>query len=200
MATVDEGKLPTGDNVVIETSSYFNGSTGKIILPSPAEVRERAFEKGFVYPGNPPPIRFPELGLIVKSGTNLTIAEAQCLWVIGNHLKDELPVLELYGWVRDGEELFIYMKLIEGETLEARWDTLSVRERMDVSSQLKTMITALRGLGQGGNHAFIGIHFVSLKYRTNIDCNRQYQSRSVTGYPFRRKTRVWPLQNHQRIS
>jgi hypothetical protein len=72
-------ELSKGDNVVIKTSSYFNRTAEDILLPSPAEVRERALEKGFVYPGNPPPIRFPELGLIVKSGTNLTIAEAQCL-------------------------------------------------------------------------------------------------------------------------
>ncbi|CZR50196.1 uncharacterized protein PAC_00068 [Phialocephala subalpina] len=156
MATLDVGELPTGDNVVIKTSSYFNRTAEDILLPSPAEVRERTLEKGFVYPGNPPPIRFPELGLIVKSGTNLTIAEAQCLWAIWKHLKCEIPVPELYGWVRDGGELFIYMKLIEGETLEARWDTLSVLERLDVSSQLKTMTTALRGLRQGGKDAFIG--------------------------------------------
>ena len=200
MAILDVGELPTGDNVVIKTSSYFNRTVEDILLPSPAEVRARALEKGFVYPGNPPPIRFPELGLIVKSGTNLTIAEAQCLWAIWKHLKCEVPVPELYGWVRDGEELFIYMKLIEGETLEARWDTLSVLERLDVSSELKTMTTALRGLRQGGKDAFIGTHFVGSQSRTNTECNRQYQPWSVTGYPFRRKTRVWPFHNHQGIS
>ncbi|CZT13923.1 uncharacterized protein RAG0_17492 [Rhynchosporium agropyri] len=156
MFTLNVGELLTGDNVVIKTSSYFNRTAEDILLPSSAEVRGRALQEGIVYAGTRLPIKFPELGLIIKFGKHLTIAEAQCLWAIGKHLKCEVPVPELYSWVHDEEELFIHIELIEGETLEARWDALSVLKRVDVSSQLRRMTTALRGLKQGGRDAFIG--------------------------------------------
>ena len=59
-----------------------------------------------------------------------------------------MPVPEIYGWCRDGEETFKYMELVRRSTLEQRWDELSTPERSSICDQLHPMIAALRTLTQ----------------------------------------------------
>ena len=82
------------------------------------------------------------MGLLVKYGKHITNAEAQCLWAIKHHLP-EVPVLDVYGWCRDGKDMFIYMEFILGVTLEERWNSLNEEEKHSVSEQLRQMVQAL---------------------------------------------------------
>ena len=83
-------------------------------LPTPDEVRaqQAVQHRPFTWP--PKLVTFPELQLLVKYGGMTSIAEGQCLWMIRACLRDRVPVPEVYGWCRDGEEVFIYMEWIQG--------------------------------------------------------------------------------------
>ena len=77
----------------------------------------------------PPPVKFPSLGLIVKYGADTTATEAETQNMIYKQLKGKVPVPEVFGWTEDGGQVFIYMELIAGETLETRWGSLNDEER-----------------------------------------------------------------------
>jgi hypothetical protein len=65
----------------------------------------------------PKPVIFAESKLFVKFGPYVTVAEAQCLWMINRLFGDAVPVPEIFGWRVDEENyVFIYMELIEGRT------------------------------------------------------------------------------------
>jgi aminoglycoside phosphotransferase (APT) family kinase protein len=107
-------------------------------------------------------VRFEDLKLVVKYGREITIAEALCLWAIRRFLPDQVPVPEVYGWCEDGGEFFIYMELIQGETLENKWKSLSKPERIDVCDQLRVMLSELRSLKQDPENQFLGGSFLKL--------------------------------------
>lgn len=144
--------LPMGDNVFLEGSSYF--TKGNAQLPTPAEIRSAA---GAEYRrGRPPPVRFPSLNFFVKYGSEITIAEGQCLWAIRRTLPS-IPVPEVYGWRWDNDEVFIYMELIDGVTLESVWRDLDLEEKLDICKQLRPMLEDLRDLKQDPSDTFIGM-------------------------------------------
>ncbi|OBT60385.1 hypothetical protein VE03_10145 [Pseudogymnoascus sp. 23342-1-I1] len=146
--------LPLGNSVSFEDSAFF--TKGNAQLPTPAEVRRVA---GAEYGrGRPPPVLFPSLGLIVKYGTEISIAEGQCLWEI-RHTLSYVPVPEVYGWCQDNAEVFIYMELVDGVTLEEAWPDLDVEEKLDICNQLRPMLQDLRGLQQDPSDKFIGMSF-----------------------------------------
>ena len=66
---------------------------------------------------HPDPVRFEELGHIVKFGPRVTTEEAPCLWATRRVLYGILPVPEVYGWRVNGHEVSIYLELIHGKTL-----------------------------------------------------------------------------------
>jgi thiamine kinase-like enzyme len=76
-----------------------------------------------------------------------------------------VAVPEVYGWRRDGEGLFVFMELIEGETLLDRWEDLTEQEKTQISLELGSMVRALRRLKRPAGEEFIGegiiFHFLS---------------------------------------
>jgi hypothetical protein len=63
------------------------------------------------------PVRFEDLGLIVKFGSNFSTTEAVSLWAIRKFFHDLVPVPKVYGWrvfEPEGQprEVFIYMQLM----------------------------------------------------------------------------------------
>jgi len=144
-------ELPSGENITFEDSSFF--AKGEVQLPTPAEVRQAAGAEYRI--GRPPPVVFHSLKLLVKYGTIITIAEGQCLWAIGR-LLPTVPVPEVYGWRQDNGEIFIYMQLVEGITLEQSWPDLDVEGRLDVCTQLYHILEDLRQLKQDPMDQFIG--------------------------------------------
>ncbi|EFR00617.1 phosphotransferase enzyme family protein [Nannizzia gypsea CBS 118893] len=106
---------------------------------------------------DPPPVIFDQLGLLVKFGQRITIAEAQCVWAMQELFGDKVPVPELFGWrVRNGL-VFIYMQLVRGDTLADRWDCMPEKDRISICDELREIITSLRELRYGDtDQPFIG--------------------------------------------
>lgn len=115
-------------------------------LPSPADVRARGEQEGIdiTRSSRPDPVRFPELGLIVKWGEDVTIAEGQCLWFIKRHLQHSVPVPAIFGWRRDQNQTFLYLELVEGDMLASRWNGMTESERSSICEQLSGMIASWR--------------------------------------------------------
>lgn len=104
----------------------------------------------------PPPVILENLGLFVKWGSAVRISEGQCLYAIGQLLRDQVPVPELYGWREDGDEIFIYMEYLDAQTLEQAWDALGPDDRVSVCGELRKIYDKLRQLEQRPEDPFIG--------------------------------------------
>jgi hypothetical protein len=152
--------LPFGDSVTFKDTSFFNRAG--VELPSPSEVRSAAENPSDF--SRPPPVVFRSMNLLVKYGSKITSAEGQCLWAIKRFLP-EVPVPEVYGWCRDGEITLIYMELVQGATLEMRWNCMNEQEKVAISEQLKGMVDALARFEQDPADPFIGMCF-----NCNLDC------------------------------
>ncbi|KAI0835950.1 hypothetical protein F5Y06DRAFT_274830 [Hypoxylon sp. FL0890] len=154
--TIRVAELPSAENMTFRDSSFFKKHGPG--LPSPAKVREKSIKvNGFrARSSRPPPIPFEDLGLVVKYGSEITIAEAQCLWYFNRYMKDAVPTPELFGWRQDGGETFIYMELVNGDTLEDAWPMLSEEEQDIICGQLRTSVEAWRSLRQETEPYYIG--------------------------------------------
>ena len=149
-------ELPNEESVVFRDSSYFKNNSGE--LPTPDVIRQKDIEINDTRTrtSRPYPIPFEERGLVVKYGSEVTIAEAQCLWYFNKHMKDEVPTPELFGWCRDGDETFIYMQLVQGSTLEEAWPSLNNEERVSICEELRRCVGAWRELRQESEPYYIG--------------------------------------------
>ncbi|KAF2834880.1 kinase-like protein [Patellaria atrata CBS 101060] len=154
-----EQPFPCDENVTFCESSFFKRPGAPLELPCPAEVRQIASQSTDPCSQlitRPPPVIFQPLGLLVKYGSEITLAEGQCLHLVHRQLSGRVPVPEVYGWCKDGEQTFIYMELVEGITLEASWENLAEEERKALCGQLRQMISAWRSLKQHFSQPFIG--------------------------------------------
>ncbi|PLB48825.1 kinase-like protein [Aspergillus steynii IBT 23096] len=159
--------LPEASNFDAKDSSFFNNWSE---LPSPSQVREMAKaqwasgtsldkRKSILYGGRhmrPPPALFEDMGLVVKWGVEVALAEARSAYAVHRLMKGRVPVPEVYGWRIDGEEKFIYMQYVRGQPLEKAWDSLERLERETICHQLRTAIDNLRQLEQDPSDRFIG--------------------------------------------
>jgi hypothetical protein len=149
--------LPYDDEVNFHDSSFFQ-KYDLASLPSPDMVREvasRSEDPRTIRRTRPPPVYFPNLELCVKYGTEITIAEGQCLLSVRSKLFPYVPVPEVYRWCKDDGQVFIYMELIDGVTLEKSWEGMNEEDRLVVCEQLRGMIDAWRGLGCDSDSALI---------------------------------------------
>ena len=76
----------------------------------------------------PSPVVIPSLGLFVKYGANVILAEIGTQRMVYQRLHGRMPIPEVFGWTEDGEQRFIYMALIEGDTLQRRWGGMAEEE------------------------------------------------------------------------
>jgi hypothetical protein len=153
---VQRADLPTGESRDFRDTKFFtNGNTA---LPSPEDVCRAGvkIDDARVSASRPRPVVFRDLGLLVKFGSEITIAEAQCLWFFNRHMKDKVPTPELFGWRTHGHQVFIYMELIQGDTLKERWAGLSAGDRDAILQELRACVNAWRRLGQEKEPYFIG--------------------------------------------
>ncbi|OCK74427.1 phosphotransferase enzyme family protein-like protein [Lepidopterella palustris CBS 459.81] len=178
------GPFPYNENIVFRQSSFFKKPEAPISLPSPLEVKQMASQstdpRARTDRNRPPPVTFPKIGLLVKYGREVTIAEGQTLLFIRNTLSPVVPVPEVYGWCKHDGQTFIYMELIDGITLEKSWDTITEDGRVSVCQQLRYMVDAWRGLKQDFSPHFIGDHVGRQPLLDIIFTN----SRSPTAGPF----------------
>lgn len=88
------------------------------------------------------------MGIFVKWGRSVSISEGQCLYAIGQLLKEYVPVPELYGRREDGGENFLYMEYFDAQTLEQAWETLGPHDRVSISGELRIICANLRHLNK----------------------------------------------------
>ncbi|RSM14091.1 hypothetical protein CDV31_005553 [Fusarium ambrosium] len=155
MATNDTPELsacstPTPTAKVFPQSSFFQERRAPA-LPSPAEIRALNEASGHCRAASlnhPPPVIVPSLGLAVKYGADVTIAEVEAQVLMRERLQGRVPIPEVFGWVKDSGQMFIYMSLVEGDTLQARFSTMNESERQAVCKELRSMVNAWRALTQ----------------------------------------------------
>lgn len=139
-------------------SSFFKGKPGRT-LPTPAKIRAISKKSGNIRStsfNRPPPVMIPSLDLVVKYGADVTVVEAQTQIILRKHLDGQVPVPEVFGWTEDGGQVFIYMSLIEGESLQGRWGDMNENERHSVCEELKRVAKAWRALEQDRHDPYIG--------------------------------------------
>ncbi|ESZ95245.1 phosphotransferase enzyme family protein [Sclerotinia borealis F-4128] len=147
------------DQMTIFPGSSFFKKNRASTLPTPAEVRARNEKTGnprAKYFDRPSPVIFSSLGLLVKYGGNVTVIEAQTQMMVRESLQDKVPIPEVFGWTKDGDQTFIYMSFIEGVTLQDRWPTMEKDEKDAVCKQLNQIMKALRTLKQDDHDPYIG--------------------------------------------
>lgn len=128
-------------------------------LPTPTEVRAINKESGNIRATNfnrPPPVIIPSLQLVINYGADVTVVEAQTKVAVRKRLQGHVPIPEVFGWTEDEEQTFIYMSLVEGETLEKRWNNLNENERWAVCLQLHHMAETWRALEPDSHERYIG--------------------------------------------
>jgi hypothetical protein len=138
------------------SSSFFTQHNQQ--LPTPAAVKKEAESRPSQSQRSP--VLFPQLGLLVKFGRQVSIMEAQNLVAIRTSLGPLVPVPEVYGWRVVENEVFIYMELVQGDTLHTRWPSLALQEKSDICEQLRGILTALRNVKQPLADQFIGVHLL----------------------------------------
>ncbi|KAF4946988.1 hypothetical protein FGADI_10753 [Fusarium gaditjirri] len=148
--------LPKGSSVTFKDSTFFTRNRPAAAFPSTDQVRAKS-EAGDHVLDRKNTVIFETLGLVVKFGKEprVTIAEGQCLWWLRQHLLS-VPVPEIYGWTEDGGEVFLYMQLVEGVTLEKRWDFLNREDKNGICEQLRAMVVDLRQVKRDSNDEFLG--------------------------------------------
>ncbi|KAK7687307.1 hypothetical protein QCA50_009812 [Cerrena zonata] len=154
--------LPTGDNIEFRESAFFSRHSA---LPSPAEVRALTAQAGgpykrLTYSRRRNILMFLDTGLLVKWGSGVAKAEGQCLWACRHSIPGVVPVPEIYGWRIDRdhelEDTFLYMELVKGDTLEARWPTLLSEDKFAISMQLRDILARMRRVRQDPDDPFLG--------------------------------------------
>lgn len=124
-------------------------------LPTPAQVR--ALSSDVSTSPQPRPIIFEKPDVFVKFGPYVTVAEAQCLWMIRRVFHGRIPVPEVFGWRTDKENyVFIYMELIQGQTLLDSWGDLTSLDKKSLCDQLCQIVGFLRQLEQFSSDMYIG--------------------------------------------
>lgn len=160
--------IPDACNFDAKDSSFFNKWSE---LPSPEEVRKTTEDqwiagisldkrKNLTYAGRymrPPLAVFEHMGLVVKWGVLVNIHEAQSTYAVYHLLNGRVPVPEVFGWRTDGDEKFIYMQYVQGQTLEEAWDSLQPTDRDIIVWKLRIICDNLRQLEQDPSDKFIGL-------------------------------------------
>lgn len=129
-------EIPSGDMV------FFDNWRG--LSPLPSALRNRIQSNNMVevlrnqtkMETHEVVFRFVDLNLVVKSGVTVTIAEGQALWLMRRYTDVRVP--EVYGWIVDSGQTFIYMEYNEGVTVSSRWPSLTASEKSIVVAQYET--------------------------------------------------------------
>jgi hypothetical protein len=172
LAELPDGSQPSMD--FLDTAWFTtHGRTRQ--FPTPEELRSL-----FKPHQLPRPVKFEDLGLIVKFGSHISTTEAINLWAIRRVFQDAVPVPEVYGWrvlEQEGEtrEVFIYMQLVQGPTLAQQWPKMSTTEKANICSDLRAKILYLRSLRDNEPQQIIGKPFRS-KDSTSLSSRRVYMS------------------------
>lgn len=93
--------------------------------------------------------------MVVKYGSHVTITEAQSMMFVAEHTKS-IPVPKVFAYCTHGPlnrdiddygslfDTYIFMSLVEGQTLDLAWDSYNELTKTDIANQLKTYMDELR--------------------------------------------------------
>lgn len=167
MAKIDHTNMSicsaANENFIIYPQSSFFREDRAAALPLPTEIRalnEVSDDFRAKSLDSPTPVKFPSLGLIVKYGTDVTAAEIEAQVMMYERLQGQVPVPEVYGWAKDGDQMFLYMVLIEGDTLQTRFHALNETERQAICKELRLMVNAWRTWKQNKECQYVGEYSV----------------------------------------
>lgn len=154
---VDPSALPdpTLTEVDFRETTFFHSRSESLNtqLPQPSLVRQRLAEK------NSPNdvIVYRDLGLAVKCGNRVRVEEALTLRMMNLLLPKEVPTPEVFGWRVFEGDVYIYMELMSGSTLNNSFEFLSQSEKAVITEQLSQIVVNLRRLRQVTGKPLLGI-------------------------------------------
>ncbi len=149
--------VPDAEDVTfLDSQSFSCPNDRQNCLHSPVGVREPASLKGLENPHNDWPVILQFSKVVIEYGNYITRGEGQCLWAIRNLLHEGVPVPEVYGWCRDKKEAIVYVQRTPAVTLEERWDSMTIDERMSMGKQLSAIMVALPRPEQDPDDQLIG--------------------------------------------
>nr|POF06968.1 hypothetical protein CFP56_31592 [Quercus suber] len=125
-----------------DTSFFQEGPTVRQ-LPSPSSILQQSPNSASGV------VKLSHLNLAVKfnSSSYLRLEEAQTLRAIRLAFPNgEIPVPEVFGWRQHEGNNFIYMQLIQGQTLREAWSSLSQTNREAICVQLSDVVRSLQRL------------------------------------------------------
>lgn len=157
---VNLNTIPQEDNIILRTSSFFRNNPKGTELPSPQEVRA-AHQESLpgpltLDPRAPHIVRYHALGLCVKYSQRASINEARAMYLVNHYLGLEFPAPEIYGWLKDGADIFLYMQLIDGEPLDDIWGSLPEVDKQDICKEIYAFTSELATTRQIKGHEYIG--------------------------------------------
>ncbi|KAK4442289.1 kinase-like domain-containing protein [Podospora aff. communis PSN243] len=146
--------FPSAQHVVFGHSSFFKRNPGYNDLPLPIDIRSEAIRQNagtHQRVGAVTHVAIPSIGLLVKYGPAVQISEAKTLLTLRRLLPQDVPVPEVFGWRKDGNDNFIYMSLPEGVNLAEGWAMLSENQKTDIGGQLRHIVKSWRRLRQNNS-------------------------------------------------
>ena len=149
---------PATSTMVFPESAFFFEQRASA-LPPPAEIRALNMATGCYRATDfdrPSPVIIPSLGLFIKYGGDVTIAEAQTQTLMRERLRGLVPIPRSLAGPEDEGQLFIYMSLVEGDTLEDKWPNIEEDDRQAICKELRDMVNAWRALPQDKSDVYIG--------------------------------------------
>ena len=147
---------------IFTESSFFTEQRAPA-LPLPAEIRELNKSSGHHRATSlrrPPPVSIPSLGLFVKYGSKVTVTEAETQVFMRSQLSGRAVIPEVFGWIEDGGQVFIYMSLVQGDTLQKRFPDLNEDERQAICKELRSLVNAWRSIAQEASDPYVGKSFL----------------------------------------
>lgn len=137
-------------------------------LPSPASILQQFPDKGFGV------VKCEHINVVVKFGDSsyLRLEEAQTMRAVKQvFASNEVPVPEVFGWRKYGDQNFIYMSIISGQTLREAWPALTEEDKQLICGDLGRIVGELRRVSQVTSDHFIGTSsWTSQPYFTYIEC------------------------------
>lgn len=129
----------------LDSSFFQSDGSPRLQLPTPTSIIEDYGDGGARV------VRIESLNVAVKIDhvSHLRLEEVQAMRAIRQIFPNgEIPVPEVFGWRRHGDQNFIYMSLIHGKTLREAWPSLTEDDKEFIRSELRQIIASLRLITQ----------------------------------------------------
>ncbi|KAH6906707.1 kinase-like domain-containing protein [Coprinopsis sp. MPI-PUGE-AT-0042] len=150
----------------IGSSAFFDNWARSEPLPTPSQVRSHStgYAERLLSTGpdcglthDQTIFYYEELGLVIKCGRRTTVAEGQTLWLIREHCPEISHLVpEVYGWDTEGDEVFMYLSYVPGDTLHSRMENLSEQDLDVIAKQVQSITSSWRRLCLPADDIFIG--------------------------------------------